>query len=866
MLSPLFRTSLLLLLAGCALRSEPASEVQHPAGVTYRWRQRLDENGRVPDNAMSIALAQQARVPSAQPMAGVRNWTWSGPGNVGGRIRGLLIHPTQPNTMWVAGVTGGVWKTTNGGGIWQPQNGTLTSLTICCLAMDPNDPDRLYAGTGEGFFDTVEGTSNTAAVRGAGIFRSTDGGASWAQLAATATPAFYYVNRIAIQKGNSSVLVAATNSGIWRSTDAGASWSPRTTTRTLDLRLHPTDDTRLVAGRADGVAQFSVDGGATWSNATGITGARRIEVAYSRSAPTTVYAAVTATSSVIRIWRSTDGGQSYTLQTSGSGISTYNDYNSALWVDPLDPNLVVFGGISLYRSTNGGVSYSSISSGVHSDIHTLLEHPGYDGVGNATVYCANDGGIHRTTSMRGTASWTELNNNLGITQFYGAAIHPTSGVIMAGAQDNGTQRTAGGTENWTSTFGGDGGFCATDPVDPNYFYGESQRFGAFRSTNGGVSGSSIARPSESSWNFIPYFMIDPNDSNRMLACGAQLWRSNNIKAATVTWASIKPATTACNDLHGGGPPQAHFQDNPPCNVSTVAIAEGNPNLIWVGHNSGALYKTTNGTAATPTWTKVDDNTPSLPNRWVSRIVIDRRNHDRVFVALLGYAGNNVWKTEDGGQNWTPIGGSGVTRIPDVPVAALAQHRVLPEFVYAGTDLGVFYSEDGGRTWTTSAEGPGIVAIDELVWRNDRTLLAVTHGRGCFVADIEPASVTPVGTGCGATAPPVLTASAPILGRTQSYNLGNAAPNSPTALLLAPGPAVSVQLGNGCTGYVDLQTLIAVPGTPTNGAGQSLTNLLIPNDAGLVGGVATAQMFVQSSGGPLLGVGELSNGAQLRLGF
>ncbi|HMV51775.1 MAG TPA: hypothetical protein PKD31_28790, partial [Blastocatellia bacterium] len=147
------------------------------------------------------------------------SWTPLGPGNVGGRTRALLIHPTNANTMYAAGVAGGVWKTTDGGATWLPLTDLLSNIAVSSLAMEPGNPNVIYAGTGEGF-------SNIDAVRGAGIFKTTDGGASWTQLATTANNAnFYYVSDIVLSPLNTQRVYAATSRGVFRSVDGGGSWT-----------------------------------------------------------------------------------------------------------------------------------------------------------------------------------------------------------------------------------------------------------------------------------------------------------------------------------------------------------------------------------------------------------------------------------------------------------------------------------------------------------------------------------------------------------------------------------------------------------------------------------------------------------------
>ena len=145
-------------------------------------------------------------------------WTALGPGNIGGRTRALVINPANPNIMYAASVAGGVWKTTNGGVSWNPVSDMIANLAVCSLVLDPTNPNVIYAGTGEGYF-------NVDSVRGAGIFRSSDGGSTWSQLTGTRTADFYFVNDIVISPSNNKRLYAATGTGVWRTTDSGTTWT-----------------------------------------------------------------------------------------------------------------------------------------------------------------------------------------------------------------------------------------------------------------------------------------------------------------------------------------------------------------------------------------------------------------------------------------------------------------------------------------------------------------------------------------------------------------------------------------------------------------------------------------------------------------
>jgi photosystem II stability/assembly factor-like uncharacterized protein len=699
----------------------------HPGeAVAFRNLQLQDENGNIPPDGLAKASQHIALMRMDKATSGITRDTWTaiGPGNIGGRVRSILIHPTIPSTMWLGSVSGGIWKTTNGGTSWQPVDDFMANLAVATLAMNPADPSIMYAGTGEGFF-------NSDRIRGAGVFKSTDGGVTWSQLSSTANANWYYVNRLAIDPNNRQILLAATDTGIWRSTNAGIAWTQVQSARALDVDFHPNDSNRAIAGGSSGQSRYSLDGGVNWTLAGGLPLSGRVEVAYARSSPTIVYASIEVNSG--EIWKSTDGGQSYSRVNTGNNfLGGQGWYDNIVWVDPTNPNTLIVGGIDLWRSTNGGSTLTKISqwfsapNSAHADHHFIIEHPNFNGTTNTTAYFGNDGGIYRAANVYTVSSlsgWQELNNTLAITQFYGAAGNPTSGTIVGGTQDNGTLRFTGLSESWTSMYGGDGGWCASDPTDPNYFYGEYVYLQIHRSINGGISSSYIysgIADAGSSANFISPFILDPNNSNTMLAGGARLWRSTNVKGTPPPWASIKPSVGS--------------------NISAIAVAAGNSDVIWVGHNNGNVYKTTNGTSGSPTWTQVDLNTPNLPNRFVTRLAIDPQNSSIVYATFGGFSADNVWRTPDGGLQWTDITGSGATGLPDVPVRSLVIHPSNSNWIYVGTEVGIFASENSGSTWSIPQDGPANVSVDELFWMNT-TLVAATHGRGLFKSSSPSFSIT-----------------------------------------------------------------------------------------------------------------------------
>lgn len=715
------------------------------AAAMFRYRQRLSADGSMPANAILRAKAQRDHLLERSiDGAGISPdaWTWIGPGNIGGRLRAIIIHPTNPSVMWVGSASGGIWKTTDAGASWFPLDDFMASLSVGCMAIDPINPDVLYAGTGEGFFDAAEGSSNTAAIRGAGIFKTANGGTTWTQMPSTAGQDWYFVNRLAIDPTNPSIILAATATGIYRTTDGGANWTQRAPYNTLDVVLDPADASKAVAGgnHHDPGPYYSTDGGVTWAAATGIPTSDRVELAYAPSTPGTVYAAVSA-GNTIRVYRSTDGGLTYALR--GGSIGTYSGYNNTVWVDPTNSETVVVGGVNLYRSTNGGASFSGAFGSVHSDHHAIVNQPQFDGGSNRVLFFGGDGGIYRAADAYGN-SVTNLNHNLGVTQFYGVAMNATGSVVLGGAQDNGTLRYSGNPQAWQMTFGGDGGFCAADPADANYMYCEYYYSHIQRSTNGGLNWSEISGgigdTNRANCNFIPHFILDPNEPNRMLSGCRRLWRTNNVKTGSPTWTAIKPGL----GLGPEDPPstnmlrQDHFAENDPRNISTVTVAPGNSNRIYVGHNNGQIYVTNNGLDAVPDWTRIDQlgATPP-PARWVSRLVVDPNDPNVVYVSFMGWEPDNVWSFDLVSQEWTSLSGTnGPWPLPSTPVSALAVHATAPGWLYAGTDIGIFTSTDDGATWSAATQGPGTVPIDELIWKDNSVLVAATYGRGMFLADVS----------------------------------------------------------------------------------------------------------------------------------
>ena len=722
----------------------------HPGEwAKFRALQQSDENGVVqPDGLIkamdvrhAVLQAAGANGVSAPGNAGIASgaWTAIGPGNIGGRTRTILIHPSDYNRIWIGSVSGGIWKTTDAGVSWSPVNDFMSNLSVSSLVMSPTHSNTMYAGTGEGFY-------NADGVRGAGVFKSTDGGVTWSQLSAT-NPAsnahWYYVNRLAMHPTDGNTLLAATNDGIYKTTDGGVTWALTASGQYADVRFDPLNGANAMGAKGyyGGYIVYSTNSGTSWSN-SGLSAVGRAELAYARVSGV-AYASVDQNSGTI--YKTVDGGATWTQVSTPAHLSQQGWYDNTIWVDPTNSNHLIVGGLDLYRSTNGGATFAQISlwwdsRSVHADHHAIVSSPGYDGVSNKTVYFGNDGGVFRAndiTTVTQTTNWTKLNNGLAITQFYSGAGHTgTNGRIIGGTQDNGSLVYPGSGTTWSAFYGGDGGFSAIDPTDGNYIFGEYVYLRIHRSTNGGATGSvdiisGLTDANNSARaNFIAPFAIDPGNPNTMYGGGLSLWRSTNVKAGTPTWSAVVASTGS--------------------KISQIHVTTNNSDVVWFGRNDGSVWKSTNATAGSPTWTRVGSAT--LPARMVTSLLVDKDNTNTVYAGFGGYGNyfsNSLWKTTDGGTTWTNIGSA----LPASPVRAIQRHPSNALWLYAGTEVGVFTSEDGGATWTTTNDGPANASVETLTWLNSTDLLVATHGRGMFKATSTDTSgftltVAKAGTGTG----------------------------------------------------------------------------------------------------------------------
>ncbi len=741
----LFALALTTLFALSILRTDgdkPAREPNQRPNDWF-WTQRAWPAGDIEPAALDRALSQ-ARTLDAEGSRLRSSWTQAGPSNIGARVTDLAVHPTDPDLVYAAMASGGVFRSSDGGASWDAVFDDQAILPVGAIALDPQAPETVYVGTGE---------ANAASLSffGRGVFKSDDGGENWEHLGLEATR---YIGRIVVDPTNSMrVYLAASGKlfgtnperGVYRSLDAGASWERvhalTDSTACIDLAIDPQNPQRLYAamwervrgltyrrsgGPSSGIWR-SEDGGDSWQELTsGLPGGSdvgRIGISVCVSQPEVIYAIYADASAYFEgIYKSTNGGDSWSAVNDG-GLS--NMYSSFGWwfgnirVDPADANHVIALGLPAYRSTNGGGSWSETGSNMHVDHHALAFSPSLPG----RVYEGNDGGIYR--SDNGCSSWSKLYDQ-PTSQFYAIGIdHLNPQRLYGGTQDNGTLRTwTGATDDWERIYGGDGFYTLVDPTNSNVIYAEYQYGGLAKSTNGGgnfnPATSGINSGDRRNWS-TPVVM-DPGDHETLYYGTYRVYRSTN---AAGNWNAISTDLTGGN--HG-----ANFGT-----ITTIAVAPSDASVLAAGTDDGRVWVSADGGGD---WTRVD---AQLPERWVTRVAFDPADAALLYVSFSGLRWDedpgHVYRSDDLGASWLDITGN----LPEAPVNVILADPDLPGRVYVGTDVGVYSSLQPGGAWSSLATGlPRSPVLDLKLHSPTRKLVAGTHGRSMFALEIDELSATP----------------------------------------------------------------------------------------------------------------------------
>ena len=637
-----------------------------------------------------------------------------------GRVSAIAIHPTDMNIIYAGAAQGGVWRSDDAGENWRPLTDRECSLAMGSIAIDPVNPDIIYAGTGEQHFS---GDS----YYGCGVLRSLDAGETWEQLGAQAYVdggrgggariARVVIDRATAGSATSTTVLAASTFGLFRSTDSGRSWNLVLEGTATDLVVHPTDPSIMYAAVYGNGVYKSSDTGASWTSASSgmnLDIARRINLAIAPSAPGTLYASFEATvrrGSGLAMYRTTDAAASWQpLQAEGARCFYQCWYDMTIAVHPTDPLKVYFGSLLLQLSLDGGQTFFEYHNGIYVDEHLLV----FDTLrGPNALYLANDGGVYRTVD--GGANWTSLATNLAVAQYYrGISLHPSiATVTLGGTQDQGTQRSTTGTKVWEKVMGADGGYTAFDVEDPSTWYAETQWIanrGHIGPRKNGVQVINGIDLSERGL-FIPPLVMDPVDSKRLYFGTRSLYRTDN---SAGRWERIYRT-----------PDESEV-------ISSIGLTPSDGNTVYAGLRYGQVIVTRDGGV---TW---QPSGSGLPDRFIGDVAVHPDDPEQAYAVAGGFLAGHVFHTVDGGLTWEDRTGN----LPDHPVNAILYDPVDPEGVYIGTDLGVFHSATGGGTWDRLDEDlPTIAVYDLAAQPGTGRLVAATHGRGMFEIPIEvPLSV------------------------------------------------------------------------------------------------------------------------------
>lgn len=733
----------------------------------YWLRERAYPGKKVDYNAYRLAAEQVAQMPSegAASDGTPASWQYLGPINldvpyrtyygvrpINGRANAFAVDPSNTNTFYLGSANGGVLKSTDRGTTWTHLTDYWPFLTVSSLAIDPANPQTVYAGTG----DFPGGKNFTM-----GVMKSTNGGASWTQYT---HPDFANaeISSIVIDPENPQIVTMTCGRGtagggyIMRSTNGGVTWSRAINSfgQWFRVELGPLEpgNVRMYYAVGSGIDNIwkSSDRGVTWTRmATPYTSSvTTIQVAASPVNPGTVYLM-----SYLAIYKSTNYGATWTNVTAGfpNGSSNYFwsqfSYNWFFDVSsaPGNVDVIYVGAIDCAQSPDGGATWRSIGgptfSGValtHNDQHYIAVDP----TNPNRVHMGGDGGafeyVYNPSTSTGT--WNYFSRDLGITQFYKIAVHPTNpDYVMGGTQDNATPHSLGNLGLWDNVGGGDGGFCCINPNNTNVQYATSQSLNIYRTGNGWASSSGI-NPSTGTEPraFIAPIVLDPNNPNLLYAGTNFLYRRND---STGTWTN----RLGGQQLSASGV------------INEITIARGDSNRIYTGSNAGEIWTSGDGGS---TWRNISTG---FPNRSVTSIQTNPIKPTEIYVTVSSTGTAHLWRCPDTTAAtivWQDVDGSGLTGVPNTPTSVVVLDPFDFENVwYVGTDLGVFKTEDAGATWTNATQPLGLpnTSIGDMeIAPATGYLTAGTFGRGMWrlkLPDVfSPTTVTTiVGTPFGGNA-------------------------------------------------------------------------------------------------------------------
>ena len=691
-----------------------------------------DERARLRREAVmqtKAALEQQRSLRTEGLLQQENPWVPKGPspsnfggwafGTVAGRVT-ALAGDWSGGILYLGTAAGGLWKSSDEGQNWTQLFDSVGTMTIGAVAVDPNDPSVIWAGTG----DNLVGCESYF---GLGMWRSPDGGQTWEERngtgASTLEDLATFADVVVDPRDSNHLVVGGRirqcgdgsgfEGGIYTSTDAGLNWAVRLASKQVyEVKQDPAVMDTYWAATDDGIYK-STDNAVSWVQQTGsglpAGNVGRCELAIAPSASNTVYALFASGPS---LWRTTDGGVTWTLQTSGSNACDGQCwYNMVLRVKIDDPDTVFRGTIRSFRSINAGATWTDLTGGwgslqkVHQDTHVMVMHP----TDPDTYYTGTDGGLWK--SVDGGSNFTNLNGNLNTFLFYAVGVDAQDpDRICGGAQDNSSVARSSNNVWSLQAVTGDGFTCHINPQDSNYSYITSYPTGGYpnvwRSTSGlfggygDISGSGSGVIGNDRINWVTPYLIDPLNPNILYLGTHRIYRSDNHGSS---WTQMGP------DLTGGSG-----------SLTNIGINRNYPDTVLTSSGSGKVWRSIDGAA---NWT---DITSGLPSRSVNDVASDPTDPDRAFAVVGGFNTGHVWE-------WTAAGGwtdrsAGLPNVPHNTVLMLSSSDIM-----VGNDVGTYRSLDGGLSWLPSMDGlPLAAVVTDLKYNIAQNIVtAGTYGSGAW---------------------------------------------------------------------------------------------------------------------------------------
>jgi gliding motility-associated-like protein len=727
--------------------------------------ERLLEARKMKDQLMSNRANSTTPLNSAGktsiPISDIQ-WTERGPNNVGGRTRALIFDLNDAangyKKVFAGGVDGGLWYTTDITATpvqWNKIDDFFDNIAISCITQNPFNPKEIYAGTGEGWY-------NIDGAQGLGVWKSSDGGATWKHL--TSTKSFQYITSILVDK-NQNVYLSALGFGIEKSVNGGTSWKEVIGFQLdgADLQLAANGDVYASTGIFSAgrifVSDFAVNGASTgdfgtWKNispdpygtiVTDNFNWWRIKLACAPGNADVVYALMEGSNNynLASIQQYSKSANKWTVKTVPPGSSFSNQqawYSIAAAVDPNDANILYAGSLDAVKSTDGGSTWTpitqwtpgeinklSIQQYVHADHHAYTYAPG----SSARMLMGTDGGVFYTTNANATGglpSFVSKDQGYNVTQFYSVALHPTDyNFAFGGTQDNGTQQfTSAGMNTTNEVIGGDGGFAFIDQLNPNIQIGSYTYSNYFISTDGGKSFADAI--GDQNGGFIN--PADYDSKHKSLYAGS-------FTGAYIRWTDV-PLTSTTGIPNVSTVDYVNLTGSSSANVTSVTVAPVTPDRVYFGLDNGqvAMVDHANyGTSKTSVLLNPDYGVAAS----VSCVAVDPKSEDHILVTYSNYGVTTVFETRNATAAkpvWAPVQGN----LPDMPVYWAIFYPGDSTRAIIATELGVWTTEKlEGKltTWDPSNSGLANVRVNMLKFRAaDRTIAAATHGRGLFTATLN----------------------------------------------------------------------------------------------------------------------------------